>query len=616
MLIFLLGVIFLVCRFLVYKYLGIDEKLNGKQEILQTSVNIVLEMITIILITLGIVRFVYGEVNILHELKSLNVSILFLTFLVSGFYEIAKFWFLDQVGIKKETYSWKMKLAFAITSLLFVLGAVLYFGGRWFKASFDGLTSEQLLFLLTAPADGSDEGVMNTILNTPVLATVILSFLFLRLYWNMNSYEFVWGTVKNKLVKIGLSIAAIFLFIGGSFFAYKTAGLGDLYKAFYVSSDYIEDNYVATDVDKLKFPEKKRNLIHIYYESVENTFFDKAAGGFEEENLMPDLQRFIEDNPKSVMFSHNDKFGGAKQTYGSGWSVAGMVNMDTGLPLKVPIQDANAQGQDGYFMPGVTTIGDVLHDKGYNQAVMFGSNADFGGLTTYYKTHGQYEIFDYEYAKKNGDIPKDYKVFWGYEDDKLYKFAKEEITNLAKEKKPFNFKMENADTHAPNGYLPADAEKPFEKPYANAIFHSQKEMVKFIEWIQDQPFYDNTTVVITGDHLSMPKPFFEDNHVDEKDRTTFNLILNGDFTTKIDKKDMKNREFAPFDYYPTMLASLGVEIPGNRLGLGTNLASGEETLMERDGFDKMNDEISLLSRYYDDNFMSKNSSKDPSKFMK
>ena len=37
------------------------------------------------------------------------------------------------------------------------------------------------------------------------------------------------------------------------------------------------------------------------------------------------------------------------------------------------------------------------------------------------------DILDYEYAVKNKMIPEDYKVWWGYEDEKLFGFAKEKL---------------------------------------------------------------------------------------------------------------------------------------------------------------------------------------------
>ena len=52
---------------------------------------------------------------------------------------------------------------------------------------------------------------------------------------------------------------------------------------------------------------------------------------------------------------------------------------------------------------------------------------------------------------------------------------------------------------------------------------------------------------------------------------------------KYSVKEKKHREYSTFDDFPTTLAALGVEIPGDRLGLGTNLFSGLPTLTEEFG---------------------------------
>ena len=44
------------------------------------------------------------------------------------------------------------------------------------------------------------------------------------------------------------------------------------------------------------------------------------------------------------------------------------------------------------------------------------------------------------------------------------------------------------------------------------------------------------------------------------------------------------------DMFPTTIASLGATIEGDRLGLGTNLFSGEQTLAEKLTFDQLNDD--------------------------
>ena len=45
----------------------------------------------------------------------------------------------------------------------------------------------------------------------------------------------------------------------------------------------------------------------------------------------------------------------------------------------------------------------------------------------------------------------------------------------------------------------------------------------------------------------------------------------------------KARIYSEMDLFPTTIASLGFKIEGNRLGLGTNLFSKEETLLEKYG---------------------------------
>ena len=82
------------------------------------------------------------------------------------------------------------------------------------------------------------------------------------------------------------------------------------------------------------------------------------------------------------------------------------------------------------------------------------------------------------------------------------------------------------------------------------------------EWIKQQPFYENTTVILAGDHETMDKNYCEavsSNY----DRTVYYTILN----SAVEPVNNIRREFTTFDYFPTTLAALGVTIPGNRLGL-------------------------------------------------
>ena len=52
------------------------------------------------------------------------------------------------------------------------------------------------------------------------------------------------------------------------------------------------------------------------------------------------------------------------------------------------------------------------------------------------------------------------------------------------------------------------------------------------------------------------------------------------------------------DMYPTILAAMGAKIDGERLGLGTNLFSDKQTLMEEIGFEALNKEVQKTSDFY------------------
>ena len=491
----------------------------------------------------------------------------------------------------------KHRIGNVLVVLAVIIGAAFFFFSTWFTAFFGELTPEQFIFNLISPVKGTGGNVMQELLK-PIFKTILVGIVFIIALLNKRDIHIfkkhrrdivTARQFRNTVVILGVVFA-----LGGTVFGIRRLKLNEVATSVASKSPYIESNYVEPTDDILHFPEKKRNLIHIYVESVENSYLPKELGGYMDTNLMPELTELAKEG---ISFSHNDLFGGPYQTYGSGWSVAAMVNMGMGIPLKVPAEGQD-YGKSGYFLPGARAIGDILHDQGYEQTIMFGADADFGGLTTYFSSHGDFKIFDVNYARQEGLIPQDYEVWWGYEDEKLYAFAQEELTRLSKTGKPFNFTMETADTHFPDGYLQEGAPTPHESQYANVIQFSQAETVKFVRWIQAQPFYKDTTILITGDHLSMDTKFFE-NFDSSYQRTVFNLILNAP------KKALKtqNRSYAPVDFFPTTLSAMGVEIEGNRLGLGTNLFSDTETLIERDGLKVFNDELSRRSTFYDRSLM-------------
>ena len=111
-------------------------------------------------------------------------------------------------------------------------------------------------------------------------------------------------------------------------------------------------------------------------------------------------------------------------------------------------------------------------------------------------------------------------------------------------------------------------------------------------------FYKNTTIVIAGDHTTMvdtSDPIWSNLNNNYK-RTVYNTIINADCTYK--ENVTENRDFSTMDMFPTTLAALGVQIDGNRLGLGTNLFSGQKTLPEKLGRGYINQELKKNDKEY------------------
>ena len=125
---------------------------------------------------------------------------------------------------------------------------------------------------------------------------------------------------------------------------------------------------------------------------------------------------------------------------------------------------------------------------------------------------------------------------------------------------------------------------------------TDRQTAEFIEWCKQQPFYEDTVIVITGDHPRMDTYLVDG--VSYYDRTVYNCFIN----SAADTQNLKNREFTHMDILPTTLAAMGYEIEGERLGLGTNLFSDEPTLAEQKSFDWVETEVSKSSDYYLETF--------------
>ncbi len=513
-----------------------------------------------------------------------------------------------------EKQSKKINKILLIALLLLLGGNFLLLMTLWLLRRYDNILLDQVIYQMKTSAAGANQDLMGSayvqvfLIGTLLTAAEAGAYLLLagkiqKLLEKSKKYAaYCAGKVCAFFKRSAMPFAAAVLLASMMFF-----GL-ELHLVHYLSasatpSDFIEQNYTDPSTVRLTFPEAKRNLIYIFLESMETTFADPAAGGPITQDLIPELSALTEEN---ISFAKNNGKGGAYAYNGSTWTASAMVAQTSGMIVKVPLSADTYGGEEGY-MPGLVTIGEILQDEGYNQTLLVGSDADFAGRETYFIQHGNYNIVDINTLKSEGRLPEDYQEWWGFEDEKLFAFAKEELTALASQEAPFNLTMLTADTHFPDGYLCAGCGDEYEEQYANVLRCSSRRVQEFLDWAKEQPFYENTTIVLCGDHLTMDPHFLEE--IDENyTRTVYNCIINAATAPKSET----GREFATFDLFPTTLAAMGVEIEGERLGLGTNLFSAEKTLTEQYGYSQLDQELQSRSEFYNTRFLGMKKREQPS----
>ena len=498
---------------------------------------------------------------------------------------------------KKKTPRILIWIGMLFSILLVVSGVLLVALARWVFATWNGLKMDEVIYHINAPIEGTGgDMIASGIVNCVIPAGLAGLFYTAALLMYRKRRR-----VRKYLVRLGAVCGALMIVLT-MIFSWNRLDMGTFISNELNASSFIEDHYADPAKVSITFPEKKRNVIYIYLESMEMTYSDAMNGGAFNRNVIPELTALGEANED---FSGSDPLlNGADVLPGSTYTMAAMFTQTTGLPLKVDLSDTftDARGsfnkmntQDSFFS-GVTSLGDILKKEGYNQVLMLGSNATFGGRRLYFSQHGDYEIDDYEWAIEQGLIPENYYVFWGYEDAKLFSYAKDRLTDLAAQDKPFNFSMLTVDTHFEDGYYCDLCTDSFRgNQYANVMACSSRQVADFVNWVKEQDFYEDTTIIIAGDHLTMDTDFCQ-NVGENYDRRTFNVWINP--AAEPADPDRK-RSYSTLDCFPTTLAAMGCQIEGDRLGLGTNLFSAEDTLMEQYGYEELSDEMSRKSEFMD-----------------
>lgn len=475
-----------------------------------------------------------------------------------------------------------------IGCIIFTVATTMFALTVWYSKEFSS-TLKELLYTIVSPLQGAGSDIISSVLHIAVPVAIVSVVVYASVAFFICKSEIKFR--KARIVGLVLSFA---LLINSVVYAGCVLNVADYLRSIFDTTTIYEDYYISPDSVVIGADGKTKNLIYIYLESMETTYASTEVGGIQDGvNYIPLLTKLAMEN---VSFSDKDEglLGGFHYPSGTGWTSAAIFATTSGLPFSFPLADVNTMNERQNYASQVTALGDILAKAGYKQEFICGSDAVFGGRKLYFTQHGGYEIFDLFTAREQGYVSEDYyNKWWGFEDLYLYEIAKNEVLELASGDAPFNLTILTVDTHATDGYICSECGDEYENTTGNVIKCADRQVYEFVEWCKEQSFYEDTAIVITGDHSRHDTALVGD--TSDYDRTIYNCFINAAVEPSA---KTSNRVFTTMDIFPTVLAAIGFTVEGERSGLGTNMFSSVETLAEQLGYEYLSEEVSKYSEYY------------------
>ncbi|MCD1126040.1 phosphoglycerol transferase I [Jinshanibacter sp. LJY008] len=384
---------------------------------------------------------------------------------------------------------------------------------------------------------------------------IIASILFLFLIITIFTISII---VKNRLVKKRKSVDLLFLIILILTLIYSKP-LTNLYNSI-SNLFYKDDNYASKFYHTSSVENNKYNYVFIYAESLERTF--RNINGF---NYTPNISKLAE--------SYID-FTNIIQSDGGGWTMAGLVNTQCGIPLSLP--QGNSANNMSSFLDGAKCIAQYFNENGYKNIFIRGSEKEFAGGDKFLSQHGWDEIHDKSYFLENNLADNSNISGWGIEDDILLAHSYNQFEKLSQKNEKFLLSLLTVNTHPPSGkvlepcleYIP----KKMNNNILSSVYCSDILIGEFVNKIIKSPYFENTIIVIVSDHLMMPNDADEQLNSHEKDRrNNFIIIKKGMNNIKI------NKVGTLMDTWPTILGLSNNK--NNEMGFGSNLFIKENSAL-------------------------------------
>jgi phosphoglycerol transferase len=451
--------------------------------------------------------------------------------------------------------------------------------GIWLIRKFGEISFSQFYFHIDMGIEGlihSDQTYFASFARKCLLVPTVIIIVI------QVSFKYYKVSIVDKISKTYLSTILI---MSLSLFLHKISffeAMSSYYDYFKTRDDYFASHYTDPKQVAIQAPKKFKNLILIYVESLEETY---ANTNLFSHNLISSIQ------PTAIPNSYH--FNQYEQAPATGWTIAGIVSTQCGVPLKTMTHNSVSYNESG-FLKGAFCLGDILKNRGYRNIFVNGPDLTFSGLGKFLKTHGYDEAYGREEWYKENKT-KDDMNDWGLYDDLLFIEAEKKLDELESHPNtPFNLTLLTIDTHGPNGYVSkhcANQHGVTKGNFEGIVECTALQLRDFIDYVQKKGYLENTLIVVFGDHLAMKNPVYT-KLISEKNRHIFNIFINN-------SNLKKNRdEIVEFDMFPSILTALNFDIEQIKLGLGYSGFGTKINGVNSEYYTKMQEKIMGYSPRY------------------
>lgn len=226
--------------------------------------------------------------------------------------------------------------------------------------------------------------------------------------------------------------------------------------------------------------DKPKNLVIFIQESM-GAQFVRFSGG--ESHLTPNMNRLGDE---AIAFTN---------LYANGTrSIRGLSALSAGfLPIAGEGILKRTKSQNDFF-----TIASLLKPYGYKSSFIYGGEARFDNMRSWYLGNG----FDEVIEEKDFENPS-FRSTWGVSDEDLVIKANEKFKTHAQNNEKFVSVMFSQSNHAPfelpEGKIDFEPNEP-KQSVRNAIKYADYAIGKFFELAKKEAYYNDTVFVVIADH--------------------------------------------------------------------------------------------------------------------